>query len=246
EGAASARRNDRRGEGRRQAGRCRQGPAVLCGCRRARRERRPGQAGNRRGAGIRRKEIARRATRRQARPSAVLDAGYSQRLVAHRLACQTAMAMAADTAAVTSGSAHCGGKCDGCAKTSPMKVAIALIVACRATLSTVRSICASRPTATAAPTIPQLDARSAGSKLNAARTLPRAITRKQASQAPANFSAAGRARPLVRRSPNASRTLNLRLAIDRPFLLHRAALTAACDAPPRKTMKTASQGVNSG
>ena len=31
--------------------------------------------------------------------------------------------MPADTAAVTTGSAHCGGKCDGCAKISPMNVA---------------------------------------------------------------------------------------------------------------------------
>jgi hypothetical protein len=35
------------------------------------------------------------------------------------------------SAAVTNGSAHCGGKCDGCAKISPMNVATALIVACR-------------------------------------------------------------------------------------------------------------------
>jgi hypothetical protein len=48
--------------------------------------------------------------------------------------------MLADIAAVTSGSAHCGGKCEGWAKISPMKVAIALIVACRATLSMVRSL----------------------------------------------------------------------------------------------------------
>ena len=58
--------------------------------------------------------------------------------------------MPADTAAVTTGSAHCGGKCDGCAKISPTNVATALIVACLATLSVVRSICTSRPTVTAA------------------------------------------------------------------------------------------------
>jgi len=44
------------------------------------------------------------------------------------------MAMPPDTAAVTVGSAHCGGKWYGCAKISPMNVAIALIVACRAAL----------------------------------------------------------------------------------------------------------------
>ena len=42
--------------------------------------------------------------------------------------------MPADTAAVTSGSAHCGGKCDGCAKTSPISVTTAAIVAWRPTL----------------------------------------------------------------------------------------------------------------
>jgi hypothetical protein len=141
----------------------------------------------------------------------------SQRLFAHRLACQRAMAMPPDTAAVTVGSAHCGGKCDGCAKISPMNVAIALIVACRAALSIVRSICARRATPTAALTIPQTEARNACSKLNAARTFPRAITRKQASQAPPNFSAAGRANQAARKSSNASSTLNLRLRIDRPF-----------------------------
>ena len=50
--------------------------------------------------------------------------------------------MLADTAAVIVGSAHCGGKWDGCANVSPMKVAMALIVACRPALSIVRSICA--------------------------------------------------------------------------------------------------------
>jgi hypothetical protein len=85
----------------------------------------------------------------------------------------------------------------------------------------VRSICARRETATAALTIPQTEARNAWSKLNAAKTFPRAITRKQASHAPANFSAAGRANPPVRKSSNASRTLNLRLRIARPFPLGR-------------------------
>ena len=42
--------------------------------------------------------------------------------------------MLADTAAVIVGSAHCGGKWDGCANVSPMKVAMALIVACRPAL----------------------------------------------------------------------------------------------------------------
>src|SRR6476659_3718008 len=122
----------------------------------------------------------------------------SQRLFAHRLACQRAMAMPPDTTAVIVGSAHCEAKWGGCANTSPRNVAIALIVACRAALSIVRSICARRATATAALTIPQTEARNACSKLNAARTLPRATTRKQASHAPPNFSAAGRAnRPLM-------------------------------------------------
>src|SRR5215467_8594668 len=145
----------------------------------------------------------------------------SQRLFAHRLACQRAMAMPPDTTAVTVGSAHCGGKWEGCANMSPINVAIALIVACRAALSIVRSICARRATATTALTMPQTEARNACSKLNAARTFPRAITRKQASQAPPNFSAAGRANQPVRKSSNASRTLNLRLRIDRPFPLGR-------------------------
>lgn len=64
----------------------------------------------------------------------------AQTLFAHRFAYQRAMAMLADTADVIIGSAHCGGKCDGCAKISPMNVATALIVACRLTLSVVRSI----------------------------------------------------------------------------------------------------------
>jgi hypothetical protein len=131
------------------------------------------------------------------------------------------MAMPPDTAAVTVGSAHCGGKWDGCAKISPMNVAIALIVACRAALSIVRSICARRATATAPLTIPQTEARNACSKLNAAKTFPRAITRKQASHAPANFSATGRASPPARKSPNASRRLNFKLRIDRASPLRR-------------------------
>ena len=147
---------------------------------------------------------------------------------AHRLACQRAMAMPADTAAVINGSAHCGGKCDGSAKISPMNVATALIVACRVMLSVVRSICARRATVTAAPTIPQTEARSACSKLNAAKMLPRAITRKQASHAPANFSAAGRARPPARRSSYA-RTLNLELGIDCPIFFDAAFTTAFFD-----------------
>ena len=125
--------------------------------------------------------------------------------------------MPAATAAVTTGSAHCGGKCDGCAKISPMNVATALIVACRATLSVVRSICTRRATVTSAPTMPHTEASCACSSVKAAKMLPRAITRKQASQAPANFSAAGRARPLARRSSNVSTTLNLRLGMTGPF-----------------------------
>jgi len=126
--------------------------------------------------------------------------------------------MDADTAAVTTGSAHCGGKCDGCAKMSPANVAIELIVTCRTTELVVRSICASRATATNAPIVPQTEARSTWSKLNARRTSERVITRKQASQAPANFSAAGRNSPPARRSSNA-RVLNLGLGMDCPFFL---------------------------
>src|SRR5262249_20969444 len=85
--------------------------------------------------------------------------------------------------------------------------------ACREMLSVVRSICTSRATVITAPTVPQIDARRACSKVNAANTLPRAITRKQASHAPANFSAAGRMRPLSRKSYNASRALYLRLGM---------------------------------
>jgi hypothetical protein len=40
----------------------------------------------------------------------------------NRFACQRAMAMPADTAVVITGSGHCGGRCDGCAKISPMNV----------------------------------------------------------------------------------------------------------------------------
>ena len=170
----------------------------------------------------------------------------SQRLFAHRLACQRAMAMPPDTTAVIVGSAHCGGKWEGCANTSPMNVAIALIVACREALSIVRSICARRETATAALTIPQTEARNACSKLNAAKTFPRAITRKQASHAPPNFSAAGRANPRVRKSSKVSRTLSLRLRIDRPFppWLPSPPLQL-CDTPPIKGNEFPSHGFNS-
>jgi hypothetical protein len=142
---------------------------------------------------------------------------WPQRLLAHRFPYQRAIAMHADTAAVTAGSAHCGGKCDGCAKMSPMNVAIELIVTCRAAELVVRSICARRATATAAPTVPQTEARITCSKLRARRTSDRVITRKQASQAPANFSAAGRTSPFAWRLPNA-RVLNLILGMGRPFL----------------------------
>ena len=149
--------------------------------------------------------------------------GFTQRLLAHRFAYQRAMAMHADTAAVTAGSAHCGGKCDGCAKISPVNVAIELIVTCRATELVVRSICARRATATTAPTVPQTEARSTCSKLSARRTSERVITKKQASQAPANFSTAGRTSPLARRSSNA-RVLKLTLGMDCPFLVLRCYL----------------------
>src|SRR5438552_10270112 len=104
-----------------------------------------------------------------------------------------------------------------------MKVTTALIVAWRARLSPIRFICARRATVAAAPTIPQIEASRMCSKLSPARTSPRAITRKQASQAPANISAAGRSRPLARKSSNAARILRLRLGIDSPSPL------AGCD-----------------
>ena len=111
---------------------------------------------------------------------------FSQRLLAHLFAYQRAMAMHADTVAVTNGSAHWGGKCDGCAKISPAKVAIELIVTCRASELVVRSICASRATATAAPTVPQTEARSACSKLNARKTSKR-VSEKAGKPKPGKF-----------------------------------------------------------
>jgi hypothetical protein len=126
----------------------------------------------------------------------------TQKIFTHRLTCQSAKAMAAATQAVTNGSAHCGGKCDGCAKTSPINVAKALIVICRMS-DLLRSICTRRTTLTTAPTIPQIEASCACSRLNARAKSPRAITRKQASHAPANFSMATRSSPLERRSSTA-------------------------------------------
>ena len=123
-------------------------------------------------------------------------AGLSYRnLLAQLWAYQMPTAMAAETRAVTSGSAHCGGKCDGCAKMSPIKVANALIVACRVAEFNFRSICASSATLTAAPTVPHMDASRAWSRVRAFAKSPRAMTRKQANHAPANFSIAGRASP---------------------------------------------------
>jgi hypothetical protein len=143
---------------------------------------------------------------------------FSQRFLAHRFVYQRAMAMHADTVAVTNGSAHWGGKCDGCAKISPANVAIELIVTCRASELVVRSICARRATATTAPTVPHIEARSTCSRLNARKTSERVITRKQASQAPANFSAAGRTSPLAPRSANAT-VPDLALGMDYPLFL---------------------------
>jgi len=122
--------------------------------------------------------------------------------------------MPPDTAAVIIGSTHWGEKCDRRAKISPMKVTIALIVTCRVTLSVVRSICVIRATATTAPTTPQTAAMRTCSKLNAEP--PRAITRKQASQAPANFSAAARARPVANESLNVFGRLKLGCSTDPP------------------------------
>ena len=139
---------------------------------------------------------------------------HHKRLFANRFACQTAKAMPPDTAAVIIGSTHWGEKCDRRAKISPMKVTIALIVTCRVTLSVVRSICIIRATATTEPTTPQTAAMRTCSKLNA--DPPRAITRKQASQAPANFSAAGRARPVANESLNVFRRLKWECSTDLP------------------------------
>jgi hypothetical protein len=83
------------------------------------------------------------------------------------------------------------------ANISPMNVAMALMSPAERRLSMVRSICASRATATAALTVPQTDARNACSKLNVARTSPRAITRKHASHA-VNKGAATKAAPPAR------------------------------------------------
>jgi hypothetical protein len=76
-----------------------------------------------------------------------------------------------------------------------MNVAIALIVACRATLSIVRSICARRATATAALTIPQTEARNACSKLNAAKTFPRAHYEKAGEPRPCKLFSSGASKP---------------------------------------------------
>ena len=73
---------------------------------------------------------ASRVTQEQDRPEGYRPAEV-RRIAHQRLAYQTATAMLAETAPVTSGSAHCGGKCEPCAKVSPMKVATAAIVACR-------------------------------------------------------------------------------------------------------------------
>jgi len=110
----------------------------------------------------------------------------NQRLPYHK-----ATAIPADTALVIRGSAHCGPKCDGCANTSPISVTTALSVAWRPTLLVLRSIWMRSATVTTAPTVPQIVARSTCSTLNAAKTLPRAMTSRQASHAPPNFSAAG-------------------------------------------------------
>jgi hypothetical protein len=83
-----------------------------------------------------------------------------------------------------------------------MNVAKALIVTCRASELVLRSICTRRATLTAAPMVPQIEARRACSKLKAAAKSPRAITKKHASHDPANFSAATRTSPLARGSSN--------------------------------------------
>jgi hypothetical protein len=104
-----------------------------------------------------------------------------------------------------------------------------------ATELVVRSICANRATLTAAPTIPQTEARRACSRLNAAAKSPRAITRKQASQAPTNFSAAVRTSPPARKPSNA-RILDLRLDMSSSLLFWRN--TSICDIQPRRAMNS--------
>jgi hypothetical protein len=98
-----------------------------------------------------------------------------------------------------------------------MNVAKALIVTCRASELVLRSICTRRTTLTAAPMAPQIEARRACSKLNAAAKSPRAITRKHASHDPANFSAAMRTSPPARGSSNRV-ALSFRLGMSRPLM----------------------------
>src|SRR4029077_5885047 len=150
---------------------------------------------------------------------------------AHRLPYHSATAMPADTAAVTKGSAHCGGKCEGWAKTSPIRVTTALIVAWRPTLFVVRSICSRSATVTIAPTVPQTVARYRCSGLNAAKMLPRAMTSRQASHAPANFSAAGRKSPPARQSANA-RVPSFKVAIKPSLVRRRFGALPMCDNRP--------------
>ena len=70
---------------------------------------------------------------------------------------------------------------------------------------------------TSAPTRPHTEAELRVLNVKAAKMLPRAITRKQASQAPANFFGGRAGKAAARRSSNESTTLNLRLGITGPF-----------------------------
>jgi hypothetical protein len=148
--------------------------------------------------------------------------------------------MPADTAAVINGSAHCGGKCDGCAKISPMNVATALIVACRVMLSVVRSICARRATVTAAPTIPQTEARSACSKLERGENVAARHHKK-----------AGKPRPCELFSSRAGKAARAQIVVCEDTELgawHRLPLSSSmllspqrssmCDTPPGSAMNS--------
>jgi hypothetical protein len=68
-----------------------------------------------------------------------------------------------------------------------------------------------------APMVPQIEARRACSKLNAAAKSPRAITRKHASHDPADFSAATRTSPPARGSSNRV-ALSFRPGMSRPLM----------------------------
>ena len=97
----------------------------------------------------------------------------------------------------------------------------------RLTLSVVRSIWSRSATVANAPTAPQTVARIKCSTLNATKILPRAITRRQASHAPQNFSMAGRTSPPVRKLSFASLP-RFRVGIQSPSVI-RCCFSAGVD-----------------